>query len=370
MIYPDVASGARRKRGDISTRMVLPMKLGLNIGYASRKLTLPLELIREAERLGFDSVWTSEAYGSDAVTTSAWILANTQRIRVGTAILQMPARAPTMTAMTAMSLDHLSGGRFIVGLGPSGPQVVEGWYGASYAKPLSRLREYIEIMRKVEARKEPVTYEGYHYQLPYKGADSTGLGKPLKCILHPERPIPIYTASLQPKAVALSAELADGFFPIWIDPDKPDVFEEWIQEGLARVGKPRSAFDMAPFIGVVMGDDLQQCRDLIKPGLALYIGGMGARGKNFYNEYAIRTGWADAARSIQDLYLDGKKAEAAALVPDALVDAVALVGPADRIKGRLQSWIAAGKAGKVGTMVLGSGQPDALKLISETVLGA
>jgi F420-dependent oxidoreductase-like protein len=344
------------------------MKLGLNIGYASRKLSLPLELISEAERLGFDSVWTSEAYGSDAITTSAWILAHTKRIRVGTAILQMPARAPTMTAMTAMSLDHLSGGRFIVGLGPSGPQVVEGWYGASYAKPLTRLREYIEIMRKVSARQEPVKYEGYHYQLPYKGADATGLGKSLKCILHPERPIPIYTASLQPKAVALSAELADGFFPIWVDPEKPDVFEEWIQEGLTRAGKQRSDFDMAPFIGVVMGDDLEQCRNLIKPGLALYIGGMGARGKNFYTEYAIRTGWADAARRIQDLYLDGKKAEAAAQVPDALVDAVALVGPADRIKGRLQAWIAAGKAGKVGTMVLGSGQPDALRLIAETVL--
>ena len=344
------------------------MKLGLNIGYASRKLTLPLELIAEAERLGFDSVWTSEAYGSDAVTTSTWILAHTKKIRVGTAILQMPARAPTMTAMTAMSLDHLSGGRFIVGLGPSGPQVVEGWYGASYAKPLSRLREYIEIMRLVAKREGPVRYDGHHYHLPYNGPDSTGLGKPLKCILHPERPLTIYTASLQPKAVALSAELADGFFPIWIDPEKPDVFESPIQEGLARAGKQRSQFDMAPFIGVVLGDDLQACRDLIKPGLALYIGGMGARGKNFYNEYAIRTGWADAARKIQDLYLDGKKAEAAAQVPDALVDAVALVGPRARIKDRLQAWIAAGKSGKVGTMVCGTGQPEALRLLAETCL--
>jgi F420-dependent oxidoreductase-like protein len=344
------------------------MKLGLNIGYAARKLSLPLELIGEAERLGFDSVWTSEAYGSDAVTTSTWILAHTKRIRVGTAILQMPARTPTMTAMTAISLDHLSGGRFIVGLGPSGPQVVEGWYGASYAKPLTRLREYIEIMQKVAAREAPVTYEGYHYNLPYKGADSTGLGKPLKSILHADHRISIYTASLQPKAVALSAELTDGFFPIWLNPDQPDFFEPAIAEGLARANKPRSAFDTAPFVGVVMGDDLQQCRDFMKPGLALYIGGMGARNKNFYNDYATRTGYADAARKIQDLYLDGKKAEAAAQVPDALVDAVALVGSKDRIRDRLQAWIAASKAGKVGTMVLGTGQPEAMQLIAETVL--
>jgi F420-dependent oxidoreductase-like protein len=344
------------------------MKLGLNIGYAARKLALPLELITEAEGLGFDSVWTSEAYGSDAVTTSTWILAHTKRIRVGTAILQMPARTPTMTAMTAISLDHLSGGRFIVGLGPSGPQVVEGWYGASYAKPLSRLREYIEIMQKVAAREGPVTYEGYHYNLPYKGADATGLGKSLKCILHAEHRIPIYTASLQPKAVALSAELTDGFFPIWLNPDQPDFFEPAIAEGLARANKPRSAFDTAPFISVVMGDDLQQCRNFVKPGLALYIGGMGARNKNFYNDYASRNGYADAARKIQDLYLDGKKTEAAAEVPDALVDAVALVGPKERIKDRLQAWIAAGKAGKVGTMVLGTGQPEAMRVIAEAVL--
>ena len=344
------------------------MKLGLNIGYAARKLSLPLELIAEAERIGFDSVWTSEAYGSDAVTTSAWILAHTKRIRVGTAILQMPARTPTMTAMTAISLDHLSGGRFIVGLGPSGPQVVEGWYGASYAKPLTRLREYIEIMQKVAAREAPVTYEGYHYNLPYKGADSTGLGKALKPILHAERRIPIYTASLQHKSVALSAELTDGFFPFWLDPEKADYFEPWIAEGLAKANKPRSAFDTAPFVGVVMGDDLQACRNMLKPMFALYIGGMGARNKNFYNEYATRNGYGDAARKVQDLYLDGKKEEAAAQVPDALVDAVALVGPKDRIKDRLQAWIAASKAGKVGTMVLGTGQPEAMQLIAETVL--
>src|SRR3954471_2341029 len=211
------------------------MKLGLVVNYSGRKLEIPMDLILEAERLGFDSCWTAEAYGSDAVTPATWILSKTTKIRVGTAIMQLPARAPTMAAMTAMSLDHLSGGRFIIGLGPSGPQVVEGWYGASYAKPLTRLREYIDIMKKVFAREEPVTYEAYHYTLPYKGKDATGLGKPLKSILHCERRIPIYTASLQHKSVALSAELCDGFFPIWLNPERPELFEGPINEGLAKV---------------------------------------------------------------------------------------------------------------------------------------
>lgn len=345
------------------------MKLGLTVGYSGRKLELPLDLVLEAERLGFDSCWTSEAYGSDAISVSAWILARTTKIKMGTAILQMPARTPTMTAMTALSLDHLSGGRFIIGLGPSGPQVVEGWYGASYAKPLTRLREYIDIMNKVFAREEPVTYEGYHYTLPYKGKDATGLGKPLKSILHCERRIPIYSASLQPKSVALSAELCDGFFPIWLNPERTDLFEAPIKEGLAKVpGKTLADFDIAPAVGVVMGNDLEQCRNMIKPRIALYVGGMGARGKNFYTDFASRLGYADEARKIQDLYLDGKKAEAIAAVPDKLVDEVSLVGPADRIKDRLQAWIAAGKTHHVGTLVVAGYQPEALRLIAETVL--
>jgi F420-dependent oxidoreductase-like protein len=328
-----------------------------------------MDLILEAERLGFDSCWTSEAYGSDAISVSSWILARTTKIKMGTAILQMPARTPTMTAMTALSLDHLSGGRFIVGLGPSGPQVVEGWYGASYAKPLTRLREYIEIMHKVFAREQPVTYDGYHYQLPYRGADATGLGKPLKSILHVERRIPIYTASLQHKAVALSAELTDGFFPIWLNPERPDMFDAPIKEGLAKVpGKTLKDFDIAPAVGLVMGDDLEACRNQIKPRIALYVGGMGARGKNFYTDFAGRLGYEDAAKKIQDLYLDGKKNEAIAAVPDKLVDEVALVGPADRIKDRLQAWIAAGKTNHVGTLVLAGFQSEALRLVAETVL--
>ncbi len=346
------------------------MKLGLIVGYSGRKLVLPLDLVKEAERLGFDSCWTSEAYGSDAVSVSAWLLANTTKIKVGTAILQMPARTPTMTAMTDMALDQLSGGRFVIGLGPSGPQVVEGWYGATYAKPLTRLREYIEIMRLVFERQAPVQYDGVHYQLPYRGADASGLAKPLKSILHCERKIPIYTASLQDKAVSLSAELTDGFFPIWLNPDKPELFDAPVKEGLAKAGNGKSLkdFDIAPFVAVVLGDDVAACRNLLKPGMALYIGGMGARGKNFYTAYASRLGYADAAIKIQDLYLAGKKEEAAAAVPDELVDDVALVGPKDRIKARLQAWIAAGKDHRVGTMILGSGQPEAMQLIAENVL--
>jgi F420-dependent oxidoreductase-like protein len=275
-----------------------------------------------------------------------------------------------MAAMTAISLDQLSGGRFIVGLGPSGPQVVEGWYGASYAKPLTRLREYIEIMRMVCAREAPVQYDGVHYQLPYHGPDATGLGKPLKSILHCERTIPMYTASLQPKAVAMSAELCDGFFPVWMNPERFDVFERPIREGLAKAGHGKSLneFDVAPFVTVVMGDDVEKCRWPVKLTLALYIGGMGARDKNFYNAYAVQLGYEGVAKQIQDLYLAGKKAEATALVPDKLVDEIALCGPKERIRERAQRWIEAGKKKHVGSMLLGTGQPEALRLMAELML--
>jgi F420-dependent oxidoreductase-like protein len=346
------------------------MKLGLVIGYAGRKLSIPMDVVGEADRLGFDSCWTAEAYGSDAVSTAAWILAKTEKLRVGTAIMQLAARAPTMAAMTSISLDQLSGGRFIVGLGPSGPQVVEGWYGATYAKPLTRLREYIEIMRLVFAREAPVEYNGVHYQLPYTGKDGTGLGKPLKSILHCEHQIPIYTASLQPNAVAMSAELCDGFFPVWMNPDRFDIFQPAVEKGLAKAGGGKSLanFDVAPFVTVVLGDDLEQCRMPVKAMLALYIGGMGARDKNFYNEYATQLGYGEAAKQIQDLYLDGKKNEAMAAVPDQLVDEIALVGPAARIRDHAQRWLAAGKRQHVGSMLIGCRQVEALRLLAELVL--
>jgi F420-dependent oxidoreductase-like protein len=345
------------------------MKLGLIAGYSGRKMNIPMDFIKRAESLGYDSVWTSEAYGSDAVTPAAWILANTDTIKVGTAIMQMPARTPAMTAMTAMSLADLSGGRFIVGLGASGPQVIEGWHGVAYGRPVTRLKEYIEIMRKVFAREEALHYEGKEYQIPYTGERATGLGKPLKSILHCSEDIPIYAATLTPAGVQAAAEVADGFFPVWMDPEQYSVFEEPINKGFAAAGdKSLLDFDVAPFVTAVMGDDVEQCMMPIRGNMALYIGGMGARGKNFYNDYAKRLGFEEDAIKIQDLFLEGRKDEAMAAVPAELIDACHLVGPADRIKDRLQRWVEAGKQGHVSSMLIGSSQPEALELIAGVIL--
>ena len=346
------------------------MKLGITAGYAGKNLEIPWPLIQRAEQLGFDSVWTAEAYGSDAVTPAAYMLARTERIKVGTAIMQMPARTPACTAMTAMTLNQLSKGRFLLGLGPSGPQVIEGWHGVAYGRPLTRTREYVAILRKIFAREEPVTFDGYHYQLPYRGPDATGLGKPLKSILAADPTIPIYTASIAPAGVECSAEVADGVFPVWMNPERFDLFAGPLEKGFAKAGggKGLHSFDVAPFVSVVMGDDVAQCRMAVKAGLGLYIGGMGARDKNFYNDYAKRLGFEEAAVKIQDLYLGGRQGEAVAAVPDELVDQVALVGPAARIKDRLQAWIEAGKKGHVGSMLLGCRQPEALELVAKQVL--
>jgi F420-dependent oxidoreductase-like protein len=338
----------------------------LTVGYSGRGLSLPLDLIQEAERLGFDSVWTAEAYGSDAITPLAWIGAQTTRIRLGTAIMQIPARTPAMTAMTAMTLDALSGGRFILGLGPSGPQVIEGWHGVRYGKPLTRTREYIQIIRKILRREEAVEFHGEEYDLPYTGPGATGLGKPLKSILHGRADLPIYTAAISPAGVKLAAEVADGFFPVWMSPEKWSVFAPHVDQGfkLAGGGKSMAGFDVAPFVTCIMGDDVQACRNAVKPMLALYIGGMGAREKNFYNDYARRLGYEGAAKKIQDLYLDGKKNEAMAQVPDALVDEVALLGPRERIRDRLEAW----KASPVGTLCIGTKQAEVLRTLAELVL--
>jgi F420-dependent oxidoreductase-like protein len=342
------------------------MRLGLTSGYSGAKLTIDIDLIREAERLGFDSIWTAEAYGSDAVSPLAWIAAQTTKIRLGTAIMQMPARSPAMTAMTAMSLDSLSGGRFILGLGPSGPQVVEGWHGVAYGKPLTRTREYVTIIRKILRREAPLEHKGVHYQIPYKGPDATGLGKPLKSILHGRPELEIYTASIGPKGVACSAEVADGLIPVWMNPERFDLFAPHLETGFAKAGGGKSLddFDVAPFVTCILGDDVAQCRMPVKMMLALYIGGMGARNKNFYNEYAKRLGYEGEAAKIQDLYLDGKKAEATAAVPDRLVDEIALVGPRERIAERIEAW----KASPVETLLIGSGQPEALQLLAELCL--
>jgi F420-dependent oxidoreductase-like protein len=343
------------------------MKLGLLAGTFGPKPSVPMDLILEAEKLGYDSVWTAEAYGNDAVTPLTWIAAKTSRIKLGTAIMQMPARTPAMTAMTAMTLDALSGGRFILGLGPSGPQVIEGWHGVAYGRPLTRTREYVTIVRKILAREEPVEHKGFHYEIPYRGPGASGLGKPLKSILHGRADLKIYTASISPNGLECAGEVADGVFPVWMNPEKADVLLPSIKKGIAAAagGKKKLAdFDLAPFITTVLGDDLEKCRMPVKGMLALYIGGMGARGKNFYNDYAKRLGYEAEAVKIQDLYLDGKKAEAMAAIPDKLVDEIALVGPKERIRDRVEVW----KTSPATSMLLGAGQPEALRLLAELVL--
>jgi F420-dependent oxidoreductase-like protein len=339
-------------------------------GYSPATVELPMEQIIEAERLGFDSVWTAEAYGSDALTPAAWILAKTSRIKVGTAIVQMPARTPTCTAMSAMTLSAMSGGRFILGIGPSGPGVVEGWHGVAYGRPLTRTREYVDILRKIFARRERLEHEGYHYQIPYHGADAKGVGKPMKSILHSEHHIPIYTAAITPAGLRCAGEVADGVFPIWMNPDRYDLLGSFIEEGVSQAGgdKTMADFDLAPMVSVVMGDNVEECRASVKAQLALYIGGMGPPGHNFYNDYAVRMGYAAEAQQIQQLYLTGKKQEAAQAVPDQLIDDCALVGPAERIRERLQAWKEADRRGEVGTMVIGGASVDALRMLAEELL--
>src|SRR5438067_1836558 len=299
------------------------MRFGINVGYSGARMSLNMELIQEADRLGFHSVWAAEAYGSDAVTPLAWIAAQTTRIHVGSGIMQMPARSPAMTAMTATTLDQLSGGRMLLGLGVSGPQVVEGWHGVAYGNPLRRTREYVEIVRAIWARETPLEHTGPHYQIPYRGPGATGLGKPLKSILH-GRQIPIYIAAIGPKSVEQTAEIADGWLPVWYTPYRTHVYKGMLEDGFRKAGggKSLASFDIAPTVMVIQGDDVQSCLDFVKPMLALYIGGMGARGKNFYNDLACRYGFEADAKKIQDLYLDGKKGEAAAAVPNQLTDEV------------------------------------------------
>ena len=305
------------------------MKLGFLLGYSGKHIHIPIDLIQQAESMGYDSVWTAESYGNDAVTSAAWVLAQTSKIRVGTAIMQMPARTPAMCAMTAMSLDQLSGGRFIVGLGASGPQVVEGWHGVPYGKPVTRTKEYIQIMRKIFEREGPVEFDGQMYQMPNQSEGTTGLGKPLKSILAAATDIPIYTASITPAGLRCAGEVADGVFPVWMDPNKYSVLGDAIEQGFEKAGNGKGLkdFDVAPFVTVAMNNDLDAAFDALRPWLALYIGGMGAKNKNFYHEYATRLGYGDAADQIQDLYLSGKKSEAEALVPNELLDEVSLVGP-------------------------------------------
>ena len=346
------------------------MKLGLMLGYSGKHIRLPMEMIQAAESMGYDSVWTSEAYGSDAVTPATWILARTERIKVGTCIMQIPARTPAMTAMTAMTLSELSGNRFILGLGASGPQVVEGWHGVPYSKPVTRTREYVEILRRIMSRAAPVEYDGELYQLPTRAAGSTGLGKPLKSIMQANPDIPIYTASITPAGLTCAGQVADGVFPIFMSPEKYSVIGQHIDKGFALAGGAKSLrdFDVAPGVSVVLGDDLEACRAPLRQFLALYIGGMGAKGRNFYTSYAAAMGYEEDAQRIQDLYLGGDKAAAMAAVPAALIGEVALIGPAERIRERAQAWRAAAARGEVGTLLLGVMQPEVLPLLADIFL--
>ncbi len=342
------------------------MRLGLPIGYSGARVSLDLPLIQEADRLGFHVVWSAEAYGSDAVTPLAYIAARTERIRLGSGIMQMPARSPAMTAMTATTLDQLSGGRMVCGLGVSGPQVVEGWHGVPYGKPLVRTREYVEILRAIWARERPLEHHGPHYQIPYRGADASGLGKPLKSIVH-GRQIPIYLAAIGPKSVAQCAEIADGWLPIFYSPFRaPRVYQAALDEGFRKAGggKGLADFDIAVSATVIVSDDVPRALQMVKPQLALYIGGMGARGKNFYNDLACRYGFEEAAKTVQDLYLAGRKDEAMAAVPDELADEVSLVGPKERIRDRLQAW----KESPVGTLNCGTNKVETLRFLAETLL--
>jgi F420-dependent oxidoreductase-like protein len=341
------------------------MRLALSLNYSGATISLDTARILEAERLGYDSVWTAEAYGSDAVVPAAWIAARTERIRVGTGIMQIPARTPAMTAMTAMTLDALSGGRFRLGLGVSGPQVAEGWHGQPFGKPLVKTREYVEVVRAILRRDKPVEFRGEYYQIPYAGPGATGLGKPLRSILHGRADLPIYLAAVGPKNVALAAEIADGWIPVFFSARRPQLFQEWLSAGFKAGGRAAAAsgFDIMPMVSVVVGDDIAACRAAVKPRIALYVGGMGARGRNFYNDIAQRYGYEDAARRIQDAYLAGRKDEATAAVPDALVDEVALCGPREHLRERLAEWRTSGV-----TTLMVSGDTAAVRTMAELVL--
>ncbi|ACY96886.1 MULTISPECIES: LLM class F420-dependent oxidoreductase [Thermomonospora] len=311
--------------------MSTPLKLGINVGYWQRDPDDQTETVLAAERLGYDFVFTAEAYGSDALTTLTWYAARTSRIKLGTAVVQMSARTPAATAMHALTLDALSGGRLILGLGASGPQVVEGWYGVPFPKPLARTREYIDILRKIWRREGPVTSPGPHYPLPYPGG--TGLGKPLKSIVHPIRSdIPIYLGAEGPKNVALAAEIAQGWLPLFVDPAQIDsVFGE------SLAGRPDD-FEIAATVTVIVNDDLQTALEVAKIPLAFYIGGMGAKERNFHLDLIGRLGYAEQAAKVQELFLSGRRDEAIKAVPDELADSISLVGPIGRIRERLQLW--------------------------------
>jgi len=340
------------------------MKLGLSIGYSGAQMRVPVERVQLAERLGYDSVWTAEAYGSDAITPLAYLAAVTSRIRLGTGIIQLAARTPANAAMSFATVDAMAGGdRVICGIGVSGPQIVEGWYGQPWGKPYWRLRDYIQIMRKIFKREGPVTHEGREISLPYTGEGAIGLGKPLFSILHMNPKIPIWLGSGNEATVKLTAELCDGWLPLGFVPGSMTHFGPWLEEGFRRAGNGKSLKDLEiqASVGVTITDDVREAFRRMKPRIALYVGGMGAREVNFHKNTMIRRGYADAAETIQELYLSGRKAEAIEAVPDEYCDDGALVGSPARIRERYRAWEESGATG----LTIGTDQDEALELMAE-----
>ena len=342
------------------------MKLGLSIGYSGRFMKIPLELVQLADRLGYDSVWTAEAYGSDAMSPLAYIGAVTEKIRLGTGIAQLAARTPANAAMTAATIDALAGeNRFIFGLGVSGPQIVEGWYGQPWGRPYYRVRDYVAIMRKIWARQEPVTHEGREISLPFTGEGAMGIGKPLKSILHMNPNIPVWLATGTEAMIRLTGEIADGWLPLGFVPGMMETFRPWLEEGMRRAGGTKTLDDIEimPQVAVIETSDVKAALDSIKPMRALYIGGMGHRDKNFHKDAAVRRGYGDAAQRVQELFLAGRKDEAAAAIPDELVDEETLVGPKERIAERFVGWADSGATG----LKIATGQPGAIELMARLV---
>jgi F420-dependent oxidoreductase-like protein len=339
------------------------MKLGLMLGYSGAEMKLPVDLVQRAEALGFDSVWTAEAYGSDATSPLAYLAAVTTRIRLGTSIMQLAGRTAAMAAMQAATIDALAGGdRFIAGLGVSGPQIVEGWYGQPWGRPYWRIRDYVSIMRKVFEREEPLTHEGKEISLPYQGEGALGIGKPLKSILHMNPKIPIWLGTGSESNVRLTAEIADGWFPLAFVPGMMDLYRPWLEEGFRRAGgKSLADFEIQPGVSVIITDDVERALGRMKPGIALYVGGMGHRDKNFHNDMMVRRGYPEAAEKIQELYLAGRKREATLAVPDEYCDEAALVGPPQRIRDRYKDWESSGATG----LTLSCRQPEGLALMAE-----
>lgn len=344
------------------------MRLGLSLGSPGAQpaaLAAAVGLTQQAEQAGFESVWVAEAYGTDAATVLAYLAARTDRIRLGSGVLQLVGRTPANTAMTAITLDALSGGRLLLGLGASGPQVVEGWHGVAYGRPLARTREYLAIVRAAIARQAPLVHQGEYYQIPYAGPDATGLGKPLRAMTRPVRDrVPIYLGALGPRNVALAAELADGWLAYLYCPEREDVFADALAQGRARRTAP-GELAVVPIVYLAAGPDLAACRDRLRPRLALYVGGMGAPGRNFYFDLVCRYGFGDQARRIQAEYTAGRVREAAGEVTDAMVDRLALAGPVERIADRLAAW----RESRATTVVLGTDQPELFGPLAEVAAG-